>query len=101
MDYSDPETGRVLREKLDAVCGELELRYHGVRFRSTGHRLRVDVHLLFPFGVPVGQAHRLATTLEERLPRELGMPAEVVTHLESVEDHSRVHQEKHYTGKPP
>jgi hypothetical protein len=28
------------------------------------------------------------------------MPAEVMTHLESLEDHSDVHREQHYTGKP-
>lgn len=100
MDYSDPETGRMLREKLDKLCGDLELHYHGVRFRSTGYHLRVEVHLLFPYRVAVGEAHRLATLLEERLPRELGMPAEVITHLESAEDHSDVHQAEHYTGKP-
>ena len=48
----------------------------------------------------VSEAHRLATILEERLPAELGMPAEVITHLESLEDHAEVHHEEHYTGKP-
>ena len=48
----------------------------------------------------VSEAHRLATILEERLPAELGMPAEVMTHLESLEDHADVHREQHYTGKP-
>jgi hypothetical protein len=38
--------------------------------------------------------------LEERLPAELGMPAEVITHLEALEDHAEVHHHQHYTGKP-
>ena len=38
--------------------------------------------------------------LEERLPAELKMPAEVVTYLEALEDHADVHREEHYTGKP-
>ena len=42
----------------------------------------------------------MATIVEERLPAELGMPAEVVTHLESLEDHADVHRKEHYTGKP-
>ena len=100
MDYSDPDTGHVLRGKLDAVCEELGLQYHGVRFRHMGKRIRVEVHLLFPYGVPVGEAHRLATLLEDRLPGALGRAAEVVTHLESVEDHGDVHESQHYTGKP-
>jgi len=100
LDYSDPGTGRHLREKLDALCAELGVHYHGVKFRTTGYRLRVELHLLFPFNLPLGEAHRLATQLEERLPEALGIPADVITHLEALEDHSRTHSEEHYTGKP-
>jgi cation diffusion facilitator family transporter len=100
MDYSDPDTGHALRQKLDAVCAEMGLQYHGVRFRNMGQRLHVEVHLLFPYTATVGEAHRLATALEERLPQELGTRAEIVTHLEALEDHSRVHDGQHYTGKP-
>jgi len=100
LDYSDPETGKQIREKLDTICGELGIHYHGVRYRTTGYRQIIEVHLLFPHATPVGEAHRLATVLEERLPVELGSPAEVVTHLESQEDHEDVHSVEHYTGKP-
>jgi hypothetical protein len=51
-------------------------------------------------GAMVTEAHRLATLLEERLPEELATPAEVITHLESLEDHEDVHLREHYTGKP-
>jgi cation diffusion facilitator family transporter len=100
LDYSDPDTGRRIREKLDAVCSELRINYHGVRFRTTGYRQIVEVHLLFPHLTPVGEAHRLATILEERLPKDLGIPAEIITHLESLDDHAEVHSADHYTGKP-
>lgn len=100
LDYSDPETGRNIRDKLDAICSELTIQYHGVRFRTTGYRQIIEVHLLFPRLTSVSEAHRLATILEERLPGELGIPAEVITHLESLEDHADVHHEQHYTGKP-
>jgi len=100
LDYSDPDTGKRIREKLDAICNELGMHYHGVRYRTTGYREIIEVHLLFPHATPVGEAHRFATALEERLPRELGKPAEVITHLESVEDHEDVHATEHYTGKP-
>jgi len=100
LDYSDPGTGKRIREKLDAICSELGLQYHGVRFRTTGYRQIIEVHLLFPHVTAVGDAHRLATTLEERLPLELGTPAEVITHLESLEDHEDVHATEHYTGRP-
>ena len=100
LDYSDPDTGTQIREKLDAICNELSLHYHGVRYRTTGYRQIIEVHLLFPLATPVGEAHRLATMLEERLPVELGKPAEVITHLESLEDHEHVHSTRHYTGRP-
>jgi len=100
LDYSDPETGKRIRERLDVICTELNIQYHGVRFRTTGYRQIIEVHLLFPSLTSVSEAHTLATTLEERLPKELGMPAEVITHLEALEDHADVHHSQHYTGKP-
>ena len=100
LDYSDPETGRRIREKLDTICDDLGVHYHGVRYRTTGYRQIIEIHLLFPHATPVGEAHRLATALEERLPAELGKPAEVITHLESLEDHEDVHAIGHYTGRP-
>ncbi len=100
LDYSDPETGKQIRERLDAICNELGVHYHGVRYRTTGYREIIEIHLLFPHATAVGEAHRLATALEERLPLELGKPAEVITHLESLEDHEHVHTTEHYTGRP-
>ncbi len=100
LDYSDPEIGRTLRQRLDELCAELGVHYHGVRFRTTGNRLLVEVHLLFAHETPVGEAHRIATQIEERLPEKLEVPAEVITHLESLEDHASVHREEHYTGRP-
>jgi cation diffusion facilitator family transporter len=100
LDYSDPTVGRDLRERLDALGQELGVQYHGVRFRTTGYRLIIEMHLLFPADCPVGEAHRRATELEERLSAGLGTPAEVITHLEALEDHTAVHSAEHYTGKP-
>lgn len=100
LDYSDPQTGKQIREKLDAICSELGVTYHGVRFRTTGYRQIIEIHLLFPQATPVGKAHSLATAIEERLPEELGRRAEVITHLESLEDHADVHSHEHYTGRP-
>jgi cation diffusion facilitator family transporter len=100
LDYSDPETGKRIRGLLDSLCTELDIQYHGVRFRTTGYRQIIEVHLLFPRLTSVSEAHALATILEERLPVELGVPAEVITHLEALEDHAVVHHREHYTGRP-
>jgi len=43
----------------------------------TGYRQIIEVHLLFPHAMAVGEAHRLATLLEERLPQKLSVPAGV------------------------
>jgi cation diffusion facilitator family transporter len=100
LDYSDPNVGHQIRGRLDAICGELGIQYHGVRFRTTGYRQMIEVHLLFPDSMGLGEAHRMATRVEEKLASDLEMPAEVTTHLESLEDHSEVHQVQHYTGRP-
>ncbi len=100
LDYSDPKVGHEIRARLDALCKDLGLEYHGVRFRTTGYRQIIEVHLLFPDSMKLGEAHRLATQVEERLALDLEMPAEVTTHLESLEDHSEVHHVQHYTGRP-
>ncbi len=100
LDYSDPKVGHLIRSQLDTICGDVGLEYHGVRFRTTGYRQIIEVHLLFPHTMSLGEAHRLATLVEERLALDLEMPSEVTTHLESLEDHSEVHRVQHYTGRP-
>ncbi len=100
LDTADPEAGKLLRARLDGVCTELGIQYHGVKFRSTGQRLLVEVHLLFPGSETVAEAHRMATLVEDRLGETLGRPVEVITHLEALDDHEAVHRAAHYTGKP-
>jgi cation diffusion facilitator family transporter len=100
LDYSDPAIGHEIRNRLDAISEDLGVQYHGVRFRTTGYRQIIEVHLLFPRSMAVGEAQGLATTLEERLSTDMKVPAEVTTHLESLEDHSEVHHSQHYTGRP-
>lgn len=100
LDYSDPEVGHRIRRCLDQVCSEQGVEYHGVRFRTTGYRQIIEVHLLFPHAMELGEAHRRATIVEERVSMTLETPAEVTTHLESLEDHQAVHAKAHYTGRP-
>lgn len=91
MDYADPETGNEIRRHLERICAERGVRYHELRYRSTGNRTLIEVHLLFPYRVPVGEAHRIATQVERELISALPFTAEAVTHLESIEDHDLVH----------
>ena len=95
MDRADPEVAAALSKKLDELCRELGVEYHQLRFRDSGYRIQVELHLLFPYQTQLGEAHRIATAIEERLPQELGLPAEVITHLEALEDHQAVHRAHH------
>jgi cation diffusion facilitator family transporter len=91
LDYADPEIGNRITERLDAICSEYGIRYHELRYRSTGSRVLVEVHLLFPYSESLGRAHAIATAIERRLPELAGIPLEVTTHLESLEDHDAIH----------
>ena len=93
MDYSDPETARRLQLLLDEITSAMGVVYHELRFRDTGKSIRVDLHLLFPYQTPVGEAHRLATIIEQKIAKALGKPSNVTTHLEAQEDHEPVHAE--------
>lgn len=95
MDYADPATEKALRSKIDALCAEMGVQYHGLRFRVAGYTLHADLHLLFPYGVSVGEAHVRATQLEEKLAHGLDFPVQVTTHLEAVENHAAVHGKAH------
>ena len=99
LDYSDPKVGEEIQEKLDTLAKQLGVRYHGLRFRSTGHRQLIECHLLFPRNTLLADAHWLATSVEQLLPKQLSFPAEVLTHLEPVDD-DEVHPLPHYTGVP-
>lgn len=100
LDFADPGVGKQIRGHLDRICAPLAVEYHGVRFRESGNRLLVEVHLLFPFQLPLGDAHSTATLIEEQLESSLDRPCEIVTHLEAAEDHEGIHHNPHYTGRP-
>jgi cation diffusion facilitator family transporter len=96
MDEVDPVVEARLKQLLDRLTGQFGLRYHGLRHRSTGNTIWVEVHLLFPKGIPLESAHALATQIEEEISREMPNRTEVITHLETSEDHAEVHHRPHY-----
>lgn len=91
MDYSDPEVRRAVEDALTSECRARGMRFHEVRLRSLGQRVLVDVHLLFPFEMPLGEAHRIATAVEQTVEQQVAFDVELVTHLESYDDHEIVH----------
>jgi len=96
MDEVDPAIGTRLKELLDTLTTRMGLQYHGLRHRSTGKRLWVEFHLLFPEKTSLASAHALATQIEEEIEREWPGSVEVLTHLETLEDHEVVHSHSHF-----
>lgn len=91
LDLPDPAALAKVREAVERVCAAQGLEYHELRFRDTGQRLIVSVHLLFPYQEMLGSAHARATEFEAKLAQELNQRAEVITHLEAREDHADLH----------
>lgn len=91
MDLPDPNRAEHLTKAVDDVCREINASYHRLRFRDTGQLVIVSLHLLFPFDLALGEAHRRATVFESRLASLVPFPIEVISHLESLEDHATAH----------
>jgi cation diffusion facilitator family transporter len=91
MDVADPAIHQQLVALLERETQRQGIKYHDLRHRSLGSLYWVEVHLLFPQTLPIGEAHRIATAIEETLAAELDPPTHVTTHLEAIEDHDRVH----------
>jgi cation diffusion facilitator family transporter len=96
MDEGDPETEAKIRKVLEEMTSEAGIEFHGLRHRNAGSTVWVEFHLLFPRTTLLDSAHALATRIEERIERELHLRAEVISHLETLEDHHEVHTRAHH-----
>ncbi|HOC00794.1 MAG TPA: cation transporter dimerization domain-containing protein, partial [Verrucomicrobiota bacterium] len=52
----------------------------------------VEVHLIFPAGTSLVEAHRQATAIERVIEGAIEPRASVTTHLECITDHDDLHQ---------
>ncbi len=96
MDEGDPTTESRIRRVLEGMTAETGVVFHGLRHRNAGNTVWVEFHLLFPQGTLLGDAHKLATAMEEGIARDLNMKTEVTSHLETLEDHHEVHSQRHH-----
>jgi cation diffusion facilitator family transporter len=96
MDEVDSGSQARIVNVLRQMTSEAGVEYHGLRHRNAGNTIWVEVHLLFPSSTSLKSAHDLATQIEERIEQELGSRAEVITHLETLEDHDQVHPREHF-----
>ena len=98
MDEADPATGAAVKTILDRRTEALGIQYHGLRHRNSGNTTWVEFDLLLPGEIPLREAHRIATQLEDEIEAELEGTVEIMSHLESIEDHESVHAREHFTG---
>lgn len=94
MDTADPAVQNQLKEVLDRECHLHGISHHRLRHRNLGNSHWVEVHLLFPAGMSLGQAHRTATSIERAVEAALQPSAHVTTHLECGEDHHTLHPDE-------
>jgi cation diffusion facilitator family transporter len=92
MDASDPKTQARILAVLDRETARHSITYHNLRHRNMGDSYWIDVHLVFPPGVLLSDAHRTATAIESSLETTIQPSAHVTTHLESALDHDVLHR---------
>jgi len=91
MDRAEPENDEILNAILQQETGPRGLEFHDLRHRNVGDAHWIEVHLLFPGGMSVEEAHRIATAIEETIQVSLDSRVFITTHLEALEDHSELH----------
>jgi len=96
MDEVDPITQARIRRLLVEMTSEAGVQFHGLRHRNAGSTNWVEFHLLFPKDTSLESAHGLATKIEERIQQDSPMSTEVISHLETLEDHHEVHRRGHF-----
>lgn len=94
MDKADPETQKKLVEILTRESQKRGVTYHHLRHRNLGDAHWVEVHLVFPAGAWLAEAHREATQIEKLVEELLEPRAYVMTHLECVSDHDELHPDE-------
>ena len=74
------------------------VQFHKLRHRDLGDSLWAEVHLLFPEGLLLKDAHLMATEIEQVVAEACDDEVHLTTHLESAEDHDVVHVSHHVEG---
>ena len=92
MDAADPAIQQSIVQLLDRETSKRGISYHNLRHRNLGDANWIEFHLVFPAGVLLSDAHRVATEIEETLETNIPSGAKVTTHLESALDHDIIHR---------
>lgn len=90
MDKADTETVQQIKTFLEKELKGHDITYHELRVRNLGDIHWADVHLVFPAGITLTNAHRLATTIENMA--AVTIPnLKLDSHLECISDHDQLH----------
>jgi divalent metal cation (Fe/Co/Zn/Cd) transporter len=92
MDAADPAVQQSIVQLLDRETSKRGVSYHNLRHRNLGDTNWIEFHLIFPAGVLLSDAHRVATEIEDTLETNVPSGAKVTTHLESALDHDIIHR---------
>lgn len=79
-----PEVRKKISDLAAAHPGVLQV--HGVRTRSIGSALQVDLHLVVEGSLSIREGHAIAQEVEERLVRDIEEVIDVTAHLEPPEE---------------
>jgi len=91
MDIVSPEEEKAIEAYLSEICRDLGVKMHELRVRNSGTRYWLQLHLVFPDGFLLADAHELATEVERRV-EEKWPGTMTTTHLETTSDHDKLHQ---------
>lgn len=94
MDSTNPHYYEKAFAALEGFTQQNGVSFHRLRLRESGQRVYVDFHLLFPDGTLIENAHTIATNAERCVLRCIDLPAEVMSHLESMSGHSDHHDDE-------
>ncbi len=89
MDAADPVVHREIERIVEAETSRHNITHHNLRHRNIGDAHLVELHLDFPADIPLRDAHRIATAIEDVLEKNIRPAAHVITHLECDDDHRK------------
>ena len=88
MDAADPQTHRTIENIVTTETARHGISHHNLRHRNVGDAYLIELHLTFPPGILLRDAHRIATEIEDAVEKNIHPAAHVITHLECDGDHA-------------
>lgn len=94
MDESDPKIHDLIRQTLTTETQTRGIDFHQLKHRNTGMTIWIEFHLIFGSDIKLRNAHEIATQIEKKVISVLPVHTRVISHLETLDDHSLVHNSR-------